>query len=109
MAENVQLLALRLLCGFDEHISAQLLLQHHDDCTFWAQYPGEAPIHTGFTGLHGIAFLGIVEIAVALLEMKEWDVNAADCMGSTALTWAVIRGHEGVVKMLLEREDVNPN
>ena len=28
---------------------------------------------------------------------------------STALIWAAIRGHSGVVKMLSEREDVKPN
>jgi len=39
--------------------------------------------------------------------MKEWDVNATESMGSTALTWAAIKGQEEVVKMLLEREDVN--
>ena len=44
----------------------------------------------GFTGLHVVAFLGIAEIVAALLEMKEWDVNATDCTGSTALTSAAI-------------------
>jgi len=41
--------------------------------------------------------------------MKEWDVNAADCMGSTALTWATRRGQEEVAKVQLEREDIDPN
>jgi len=36
-------------------------------------------------------------------------VNATDRIGSTALTWAAGKGHAEVVKMLLEREGVNPD
>jgi len=110
MAENIKILALRLLDRFDEHISAQLLLLHH---YYWKVF--EEPFYgreagpTGFTGLHGAAFLGIVEITAAILDMKEWDINAADCTGGTALTWAAIRGHDRVVKMLLERRSINPD
>jgi len=55
----------------------------------------------GFTGLHGVLFFGVVEIVAAVLEMKEWNVNATDCTGSTALTWTATRGHERVVKVFL--------
>jgi len=109
MTENIKILALRLLDGFDEHISAQLLLLRYnenrgtDPCFYSAGGP------TGFTGLHGVAFLGTAGIVSAVLDMKEWEVNAHDCMGMTALTWASRSGHEEIVKMLLEREDVNPN
>ena len=106
VTENVKRLALRLLDRFDEHISAQLLLRHYGQRWSLSRYKGGP---TGFTGFHGVAFLGIVELVGAVLEMKEWDVNATDCMGSTALIWAVINGHEGVVKVLLEQEEVNPN
>ncbi|RPA91169.1 ankyrin [Choiromyces venosus 120613-1] len=41
--------------------------------------------------------------------MKEWDVNAIDSTGSSAFIWAARRGHEGALKVLLTREDVNPN
>ena len=108
MTENVKLLALRLLDRFDKHISAQLLLLRYDQDTISGPYfRGLGP--TGFPGLHGVAFLGIVEIVTAVLEIKEWDVNAADCMGSTALTWAIRGGQAETVKVLLEREDINPN
>ena len=108
MTENIKILALRLLDRFDEHISAQLLLRYSQNrCQGrwfdWWKGP------TGFTGLYGVAFLGIVEIAAAVLDMKEWDANVTDCTGNTALLWAAKNGHEGVVTMLLEREDVNPN
>ena len=109
MTENIELLALRLLDRFDEHISAQLLLLHYYRWAFKEPFYSGQGGPTGFTGLHGVAFLGILEIAAAVLDMKEWDINAADCMGITALTWAITRGHDGIVRMLLEREDINPN
>jgi len=106
MTENVKILALGLLDRFGEHICAPLLLLHNRQYTMLSRVAG-GPI--GFTGLHGAAFLGISEIVAPLLEMREWDVNATDCMGSTALIWAVRRGHESVVKVLLEQEGVDPN
>ena len=106
ITENVKTLALRLLDRFDEHISAQLLLLHHHG---YGKYYGKMGGPTGFTGLHGASFLGGVEIFSGVLGMKEWDINRTDCMGSTALTWAAGKGHQEVVKMLLERGDVNPD
>ena len=108
MTENTKILALRLLDRFDEHLSSQLLYE----CD-WSIFPrwvwlGDAEGLSGFTGLHGVAYFGIEEMVPAVLDMREWDVNAADCTGNTALTWAAMRGHDGVVKRLLEREDVNP-
>jgi len=104
ITENVKTLALRLLDRFDEHISAQLLLLHHNRYGYKGR---EGP--TGFSGLHGASFFGVVEIVACVLEMKEWDVNATDCLGRTALTWAAREGHQEVVKMFLERDDVNPD
>ena len=110
MTENVKILALRLLDKFNKHISAQLLSLRHNR---GSNYPSpefdveKGPI--GFTGLHGAAFLGIVEIFAAVLELKEWDINSRDSASCTPLLWAAMRGHEGVVKMLLEREDVDPD
>ena len=108
MTENVWILALKLLDRFHEHISAQLLLWYHwDDSKMAVFNPPE--VHTRFAGLHGAAYLGIVEIVSALLEMEQFGVNETDWMGATALTWAAIKGNEEVVKALLEREDVNPD
>ena len=108
MTENIKILALRLLDEFDKHISAQLLLLHQY-LNHGGLYVYEAGGSTGFTGLHGAAFLGIVKEVPSVLGMKKWDVNAADCTGMTALTWAAGRGHEEVVEMLLDREDINPD
>ena len=109
MTEDAKLLALRLLDRFDEHISAQLLLLHYNQARSSGPYSNSMRGPIGFTGLHGVAFLGIAEIAAAVLEMKQWDINAADCMGNTALTWATRRGQEKTVKVLFGREDIDPN
>ena len=109
MTENVKMLALRLLDEFDEHISAQLISLRYNRSHGITPRPyfniRKGP--RGFTGLHGAAFLGIVEIFAAVLAMREWDINARDNASCTPLFLAAIRGHEGVVKMLLERGDVN--
>jgi len=109
MTENVKLLALRLLDRFDEHISAHLLLLHYNRTRSSGPYFTSARGPEGFTGLHAVAFLEIAEIAAAVFGMKEWDVNAADCMGSTALIWATRRGQEEIAKVLLEQKDIDPN
>ena len=106
ITEAVKILALRLLDRFDEHISAQLLLLHYNrDSRHF--YGAGGP--KGFTGLHGAAFLGIAEIFYTVLKMKEWDINANDGVGLTAIALAARSGHEEAVKMLLEREDVDLN
>jgi len=106
MTENAKILALRLLDTFNEHISAQLLLLRNQGVGASAPYfYGQGP--AGFTALHGVSFLGIVEIVDSVLEMKMWDLSQSDCMGCTALIWAAMKGYEGVVKILLEREDIN--
>ena len=71
MTENVKVLALRLLNKFDDHISAQLILLPYNE--YFPLHPyfdcKEGPL--GFTGLHGTAFLGIVEILAVVLMTKE--------------------------------------
>jgi len=109
MAERVKMLALRLLGRFDEHISSRLLLLYHNKGEHWRLYFDWRARSTGFTGLHGAVFLGTLEILATLFEMKEWDINAIDCKGNTALTWAARNGHEEVVEMLLGRDGVNPD
>ena len=110
MTENVKILALRLLHRFDKHISTLLLLLRGYQDTVWGSYSGraaEGPL--GFTGLHAVVFLEALELVAPVLEVKEWDVNAVDCTGSTPLTWAARGGKNEVVGVLLERVDVNPN
>jgi len=108
MTEDTKILALRLLDRFDEHLSIQLLFYNDSRQFSGLGFSGVQGL-TGFTGLHGVAFLGIEEIVEAVLDMREWDVNATDSAGNTALAWAARKGHDGVVKRLLERKDVNPD
>ena len=108
-AESIKILALRLLDEFDKHISARLLLLHYNRDRREGPYFSESAGPRGFTGLHGAAFLGVMGAVPSVLGMRKWDVNAGDCTGMTALTWAAERGHKEDVKMLLEREEVNPN
>jgi len=105
--EGVKALALKLLDGYDKHISSKILLLRGMRPSDWPFDSEEVP--TGFTGLHSAAYFGCVEITVALLAKNKWDVQATDFHGNTALAWASGGGHEGVVKILLERNDVNPN
>src|SRR5205807_2524010 len=76
MTENVKVLALRLLDGFDRHVSARLMLlkykQDRDPRPYF--YGMGGPI--GYTGLHGDSFFGIGGILNAVLEMTDWDVTA---------------------------------
>ena len=107
MTDNVKVLALRLLDGFDEHISASQLLFSYSKSPNVQWAFDERKGQTRFTGLHGAAFLGAMEIFADVLRMKEWNVNAGDCFGNTGFSQAAERRHEGVVKMLLQQKEVN--
>jgi len=97
-------LALQLLQEYDGHISTQLLFGSGeywqlDEVATW--YP--------FSGLHCASFFGIVDIVAALTKIGCCDTNGEDLLGHTPLVWASKKGHEEVVKMLLGREEVNPD
>ena len=92
MTENDKMLAVELLDRFDEHTSAQLLLlQHYRDSR--VPYFRGAGGPKRFTGLHGVACLGIWGVVSTVLDMKECDVNGSDCILMTALTRASIKGY----------------
>ena len=105
LTEGVKSLALQLLDKFGGHISAKLLLLGN-----FGKWERETRHSEGFTGLHCAAYLGLDEIAIALLEMKKGrGVGVADAWGRTPLMWAVESGHEGIVKLLLDQKKVNPD
>ena len=103
--ESVKTLALKLLDGYDKHISSKILLLHGVRAKEQAFDREDTP--RGFTGLHGATYFWCVEITVALLNTNKVDVKATDFHGNTAIAWASRRGHEGVVRVLMERGDVN--
>jgi len=108
--ESVTQLALQLLVRYEEHIASRLLLLHYYEYRYYWQNPNDKKfMPKGFTGLHGAAFHGIGEIVPALLATGGWSINERDNMGRTALSWAAIRGHEDVVKSLLQQKDIDPN
>ena len=106
-SESVQALALNLLNGYDRHISSKILLFRGMDS--WDPYINSKRTPEGFTGLHGAAYFGYLDIIVSLLATNQWDVQAMDFQGNTAISWAARRGHEGAVKVLLERNDIDPD
>jgi len=109
MTENVKILALELQDRFEEHVASQLLVWHYYGGASMGIYFVLEGGYTGFTALHAVSFFGIVGVVATVLERMEWDANATDHMGDTALTWAAREGHEEVVRMLLEQERANPN
>jgi len=104
--ESVNELAVRLLDGFDKHVSSRILLSHRGDNRDGSRGQSNGK---GFTGLHGAAYLGMVGAAVGLLGMGKCDLGATDVAGNTAISWAVRQGHDDVVEVLLKWEDVSPN
>jgi len=110
MTEGVKHLALRLLQRDTNHISANILLR---ELTFgplsgWGGLDNGCPDFRGFTGLHCIAYLGIAEIAVGMVDMERWDLNGRDWNGATPLIWAIKHGNYRLAKLLLEQGDVDP-
>ena len=104
LTEGVISLALQLLDKFGGHVSAKLLLLGG-----FGEWWGGWLYSEGFTGLHCAAYLGLDEIAVALLGgVGGCDADMADGGGRTPLAWAAESGHEGMVKLLLNRKEVNP-
>ena len=97
-------LALELLQEYDDHISAIYLI--------WdIRHPNIQVNSTSFlfSGLHCASFFGIVEVATALIEIQGYGTNERYCLGDSPLAWAARNGHEEVVKMLLGREEVDPD
>ena len=106
ITRGVNKLALGLLDRFENHVSSAMLLSNWGDN--WDRKLRRSN-SMGFTGLHGVAHLGIVETAVALLEMKKWDLSATDMAGNTAILWAARRGHGEIVKILLASNRIAGN
>ena len=111
ITEDVKGLALRLLDGFDQHVSSRILLIYGDyPMKLWTPSPDlEQDWFRGFTCLHWTVSLGMLEMTSALLEMNEWGLNVTDAMGNTAIAWAARGGHTNILKKLLKQNNTDPN
>ena len=41
--------------------------------------------------------------------MEDYDIDSRNSIGDTPLAWAARNKHEGVVEILLARDDIDPN
>jgi len=98
-------LALKLLCDYNNHMSAKALLRARQLYFYGVNLDKISLI----SGLHCASIFGIAEIVAGLVEMGGCDINQTDCGGNTPLVLAAHNGHEGVVKLLLERENICPD
>ena len=107
---NVVCLALQLLRQDATHIWVDILLREESvEFLSWGdRYCGRSPDLRGFTGLHGIAYMGIAQVAVAMMDMKIWDLNGGDSKGETPLIWASKYGNFTLTKLLLQQQGVDP-
>jgi len=111
VTKSVKSLALRLLAGYENHISAKILLLKGESVGFLHRWDRHRVIHPdprGFTGLHCVAYMGITEIGRAMLNMERRDLNGRDSNGATALMWAAGYGNSEFTKVLLEQGEVDP-
>ena len=103
VTEPVKSLALRLLDGYDNHISATVLWRRRMREWEWMEDV------RGISGLHCIAFWGIAEIVTAMLERKAWDVNGRDSRGQPPLMWAIEYNNKGTAELFLKQEGIEPD
>ena len=101
LSDCAKSLALKLFDDCENHISTKFLSYR------WCNIDFNEP--SLFSGLHCASIFGIDEFVAGLVKLEGYDVNKKDCLGNTSLTWAARRGHEGVVKILLGRDDINPD
>ena len=105
LSDRAKQLALKLFDHYNNHISAKILVKAQAGYFFRVNFR-KIPL---FSGLHCASVFGINKIVASLVEVEGCNINQNDCAGNTPLVWAAFNGHEGVVKILLGRDDVDPD
>jgi len=105
LSDHARALGLQLLTQYEGHPSAAALFSQ----MLPTRYAAGIDSSPRFSGLHCASFFGIVELAASLTDSQGCEINPCDCAGYTPILWAAKNGHDGVVKLLLEREDVDPD
>jgi len=108
LSDRTRSLATQLFREYDGHISVKLLLEDFFPLNL-EDFEDDYSPNILFSGLHCAFFFGIVEVVVALIETKCFDINEGGFWGYTPLVWAARKGHEDVVKIILDCEEVNPD
>ena len=104
LSDCAKLLTLKLF-DCSNHISTKLLLGSQELSDDGIDYDNLSL----FGGLHCASLFGIVEIVAGLVEVEGCDINQVDCIGDTPLVWAARNRHQGVVEILLGRDDIDPD
>ena len=105
LSDHARTLALELLGQYEDHVAALSLLKQ----LMRPGFIGDTGTSTLFSGLHCASFFGIVELMTTIINAAGRGIDQRDWTGSTPLAWVAKTGHVGAAKLLLEREDVDPN
>ena len=105
LSDFAKQLALKLFDDYGNNISTDILMNASELRPYYYKVDGTSL----FNGPHWAFFFRIVEILTILVEVEGCDINQTDCKGSAPLMWAPSNRHEGVVEVLLGRDDVNPD
>jgi len=100
VTEPVKSLALRLLDGYENHVSATILWRWEIHESWWRE--DIQRIHR----LHCIVFGGVSEIASSLLEIQGRQMNWRESKGRTLSVWAVEHKNRGVTELQLGQGDI---
>ena len=99
----------------DNLIKLALMIVNHESerppCAVQALYMRLCPwkpVTRKFSGIHTTAYFGLGEIMAYFCKVG-WCVELKDETYRTPLVWAAESGHEAVVRLLIERDDVDVN
>ncbi|KAF8421777.1 ankyrin repeat-containing domain protein [Tirmania nivea] len=104
--ETVVKLALTLFADGNKLPSTPLQVLYASIANHW-DFKYQYHIALLFSGIHVGAFFGLDDLTQCYCEMGQADLH--DNTGRSPLSWAAGRGHEAVVRLLLERNDVDAN